>query len=89
MKNKRVSQLLQQGQRMGQKQPRNRFVVKANAKEIAFDQKSRSAMQSGIDKLANAVGLTLGPRGKLLPKLVLLAYRDFSCLLQVQFISFY
>ena len=54
-----MKQLLQQGQ----KQSRNRFVVKANAKEIAFDQKSRSAMQSGIDKLANAVGLTLGPRG--------------------------
>ncbi|KAK4286427.1 hypothetical protein QN277_002985 [Acacia crassicarpa] len=42
----------------------NRFVVKANAKEIAFDQKSRAAMQAGIDKLADAVGLTLGPRGR-------------------------
>ncbi|CAH9072314.1 unnamed protein product [Cuscuta epithymum] len=40
------------------------FVVKANAKEIAFDQKSRSALQAGIDKLADAVGLTLGPRGR-------------------------
>ncbi|XP_047980992.1 ruBisCO large subunit-binding protein subunit alpha-like [Salvia hispanica] len=60
LKNRKVKQLLQQGQ----KQSRNRFVVKANAKEIAFDQKSRSAMQSGIDKLANAVGLTLGPRGR-------------------------
>ncbi|KAG6436148.1 hypothetical protein SASPL_101032 [Salvia splendens] len=64
LKNGKVNQLLQQGQRIGQKQSRNRFVVKANAKEIAFDQKSRSAMQSGIDKLANAVGLTLGPRGR-------------------------
>ncbi|XP_042042015.1 ruBisCO large subunit-binding protein subunit alpha-like [Salvia splendens] len=64
LKNRKVNQLLQQGQRIGQKQSRNRFVVKANAKEIAFDQKSRSAMQSGIDKLANAVGLTLGPRGR-------------------------
>lgn len=63
LKNRRVSQL-QQGQKLGQKQHRNhRFVVRANAKEIAFDQKSRSAMQAGIDKLADAVGLTLGPRG--------------------------
>ncbi|KAL0417695.1 UNVERIFIED_CONTAM: RuBisCO large subunit-binding protein subunit alpha, chloroplastic [Sesamum radiatum] len=61
--NKRVSQL-QQGQKFGRKQAKNRFVVRANAKEIAFDQKSRAAMQSGIDKLADAVGLTLGPRGR-------------------------
>lgn len=55
---------MQQGQKFGRKQAKNRFVVRANAKEIAFDQKSRAAMQSGIDKLADAVGLTLGPRGR-------------------------
>ncbi len=38
--------------------------MRATAKEIAFDQSSRTALQSGIDKLANAVGLTLGPRGR-------------------------
>nr|GMD20349.1 ruBisCO large subunit-binding protein subunit alpha [Ipomoea batatas] len=43
---------------------KNRFVVRANAKDIAFDQKSRAALQAGIDKLADAVGLTLGPRGR-------------------------
>ncbi|KAH6765540.1 chaperonin-60alpha [Perilla frutescens var. hirtella] len=64
LKNRRVNQLVQRGQRIGQKQSKNRLVVRANAKEIAFDQKSRSAMQAGIDKLANAVGLTLGPRGR-------------------------
>jgi len=37
--------------------------VKANAKEIAFGQSSRAALQKGIDKLAGAVGLTLGPKG--------------------------
>lgn len=37
--------------------------MKAAAKEIAFDQQSRTALQAGIDKLADAVGLTLGPRG--------------------------
>lgn len=40
-----------------------RFVVRANAKDIAFDQKSRAALQAGVEKLANAVGVTLGPRG--------------------------
>ncbi|KAH6766305.1 chaperonin-60alpha [Perilla frutescens var. hirtella] len=63
LKNSRASQL-QQGQKFGQKQGKNRFLVRANAKDIAFDQKSRSAMQAGIDKLADAVGLTLGPRGR-------------------------
>ncbi|KAL7115829.1 hypothetical protein ACP275_04G205200 [Erythranthe tilingii] len=63
LKNRKVSQL-RQGQNFGSKQAKNRFVVRANAKEIAFDQKSRSAMQAGIDKLADAVGLTLGPRGR-------------------------
>lgn len=38
-------------------------MVRAKAKEIAFDQTSRSSLQSGVEKLANAVGVTLGPRG--------------------------
>ncbi|MCO5569178.1 hypothetical protein L7F22_022888 [Adiantum nelumboides] len=42
----------------------SRLVVKAEAKEIFFDQKSRAALQAGIDKLADAVGVTLGPRGR-------------------------
>ncbi|XP_047068749.1 ruBisCO large subunit-binding protein subunit alpha, chloroplastic isoform X2 [Lolium rigidum] len=41
-----------------------RLVVRAEAKEIAFDQKSRAALQAGVEKLANAVGVTLGPRGR-------------------------
>ncbi|KAG2628438.1 hypothetical protein PVAP13_3KG316600 [Panicum virgatum] len=41
-----------------------RFVVRADAKDIAFDQKSRAALQAGVEKLANAVGVTLGPRGR-------------------------
>lgn len=55
----------QQSNRLNYKQSNRRFVVKANAKEIAFDQSSRAALQAGIDKLTDAVGLTLGPRGKL------------------------
>ncbi|KAK1576503.1 hypothetical protein Q3G72_014493 [Acer saccharum] len=50
----------QQGQRVNYR----RVAVRASAKDIAFDQKSRSAMQSGIDKLTDAVALTLGPRGR-------------------------
>ncbi|KAI4322293.1 hypothetical protein L6164_022003 [Bauhinia variegata] len=50
--------------RINYRQSRNRFVVQASAKEIAFDQNSRTALQAGIDKLADAVGLTLGPRGR-------------------------
>lgn len=48
------------GKRIGR-----RLSVKAAAKDIEFDQKSRAALQRGIDKLADAVGLTLGPRGSL------------------------
>ncbi|KAL1817080.1 hypothetical protein ACET3Z_019654 [Daucus carota] len=65
---KRVNQL--QGQKVnyrpsnGGKSRGRRLAVRAAAKDIAFDQKSRAALQSGIDKLADAVGLTLGPRGR-------------------------
>lgn len=34
------------------------------AKQIIFDQNSRAALKRGIDKLANAVKVSLGPRGK-------------------------
>lgn len=43
---------------------RSRLVVRAAAKDISFDQASRVALQTGIDKLADAVGVTLGPRGR-------------------------
>ncbi|GMP98930.1 hypothetical protein CsSME_00046619 [Camellia sinensis var. sinensis] len=63
LRSRRVNQLLQ-GQKMNYNgvSSSRRFVVRAVAKEIAFDQSSRSALQVGIDKLADAVGLTLGPR---------------------------
>ncbi|KAH7690412.1 Chaperone tailless complex polypeptide 1 (TCP-1) protein [Dioscorea alata] len=41
-----------------------RFSVRATAKDIAFDQSSRTALQAGVEKLADAVGVTLGPRGR-------------------------
>jgi chaperonin GroEL len=34
------------------------------AKMIAFDQEARQAMQRGVAKLARAVKVTLGPRGR-------------------------
>ena len=40
-----------------------RFTARAEAKEILFDEECRYALQAGIDKLADAVGVTLGPRG--------------------------
>ncbi len=38
--------------------------VLSSAKEIIFDNESRRKMQIGINKLADAVGVTLGPRGE-------------------------
>ena len=35
-----------------------------SAKQIAFDQEARDAMQRGIGKLAKAVKVTLGPKGR-------------------------
>src|SRR5438094_10525224 len=34
------------------------------AKDIIFDEKARSRVQAGVDTLANAVKITLGPRGR-------------------------
>jgi len=34
------------------------------AKQIIFDEKARQALKAGVDKLANAVKVTLGPRGR-------------------------
>ncbi|KFK32357.1 hypothetical protein AALP_AA6G231100 [Arabis alpina] len=51
-------------QRISYSKSNRRFSVRANVKEIAFDQSSRAALQAGIDKLADCVGLTLGPRGR-------------------------
>src|SRR6478736_1233915 len=34
------------------------------AKDIIFDEKARSRVQAGVDTLANAVKVTLGPRGR-------------------------
>jgi len=42
----------------------HRVAARAEAKDIAFDADSRAKMQRGINKLARAVGVTLGPRGR-------------------------
>lgn len=46
------------------------IVKAADAKEIVFDNLSRKKMQDGINKLADAVGVTLGPRGELVTLLI-------------------
>ncbi|KAJ4970484.1 hypothetical protein NE237_003583 [Protea cynaroides] len=56
------SRRLNQGQKLSYWPRNRRFAVQARAKEIAFYQSSRTALQAGIDKLADAVGVTLGPR---------------------------
>jgi chaperonin GroL len=40
------------------------MVVRADAKDIVFDNDSRRRMQNGINKIADAVAVTLGPRGR-------------------------
>jgi len=47
----------------GSRGGKGRLAVRAAAKDITFGQDSRKAMQAGIDKLADSVGVTLGPRG--------------------------
>lgn len=39
-------------------------IVRAEAKDILFDNDSRRKMQIGINKIADAVAVTLGPRGR-------------------------
>ena len=39
------------------------FVVKAGPKRISFGKDCREALQAGIDKLADAVSVTVGPKG--------------------------
>ncbi|RVX02664.1 Chaperonin 60 subunit alpha 2, chloroplastic [Vitis vinifera] len=38
--------------------------VRAGPKRISFDRECREGLQAGIDKLADAVSLTLGPKGR-------------------------
>ncbi|XP_020224126.1 chaperonin 60 subunit alpha 2, chloroplastic-like [Cajanus cajan] len=41
-----------------------RFVVSAGPKKILFGKECRETLQAGIDKLADAVSLTVGPKGR-------------------------
>ncbi|GJX72749.1 chaperonin 60 subunit alpha 2, chloroplastic, partial [Tanacetum coccineum] len=42
---------------------RKMVVVKAGAKRVCFDKECRDGLVAGIDKLADAVSVTLGPKG--------------------------
>lgn len=53
-------------------------VVRAGPKKILFGKESREALQAGIDKLADAVSVTLGPKGYLaLISFTLLVFGSF------------
>ncbi|XP_058730654.1 chaperonin 60 subunit alpha 2, chloroplastic isoform X2 [Vicia villosa] len=41
-----------------------RFIVRASPKKISFGKECRQTLQAGIDKLADAVSLTVGPKGR-------------------------
>ncbi|KAJ6410868.1 hypothetical protein OIU84_007593 [Salix udensis] len=41
-----------------------KLVVRAGPKKISFGKDCREALQAGIDKLADAVSITLGPKGR-------------------------
>ena len=49
-------------------------MTRADAKDIVFDNVSRRRMQDGINKIADAVAVTLGPRGKIFKPLLALPY---------------
>ncbi len=38
--------------------------MSANAKELIFEEEARNKLREGIDKLADVVGVTLGPKGR-------------------------
>eukprot|EP00889_Picochlorum_renovo_P003487 jgi/Picre1/30517/NNA_005880.t1 len=48
----------------GSRNSRRSMVIRADAKDIYFDNDSRRKMQQGINKIADAVAVTLGPRGR-------------------------
>lgn len=63
------------------------LVVKAGPKRIAFDKECREGLLSGINKLADAVSVTLGPRGVHFLLWVVLVFRYFcSFICRVMFI---
>ncbi|XP_076890869.1 chaperonin 60 subunit alpha 2, chloroplastic-like [Bidens hawaiensis] len=41
-----------------------KLMVKAGAKRVSFDKECRRSLVAGIDKLADAVSVTLGPKGR-------------------------
>ncbi|XP_057971658.1 chaperonin 60 subunit alpha 2, chloroplastic [Malania oleifera] len=42
----------------------SRIVVRAGPKRVSFDKECRESLQAGIDKLADAVSITIGPKGR-------------------------
>jgi chaperonin GroEL len=55
---------LRKEKRKKQKQKKQKQKQNNMAKEIYFDVESRNGLKNGVDKLANAVKVTLGPKGR-------------------------
>lgn len=45
------------------KQKVKKLVVRAGPKRICFDKECRNGLLAGVDKLADAVSVTIGPKG--------------------------
>jgi hypothetical protein len=58
------SKVTSKATRAGASSRRASLKVNAEAKNLTFDMKARIKIQSGIDQLADAVAVTLGPRGE-------------------------
>lgn len=54
-------------------------MIRADAKDIIFDNDSRRKMQNGINKIADAVAVTLGPRGTIIAPLYLMDDNSANC----------
>ncbi|KAG5516068.1 hypothetical protein RHGRI_036950 [Rhododendron griersonianum] len=55
-----------------------KFVVRAGPKRISFDNECRATLVAGINKLADAVSVTLGPKGAVLIKEVASKTNDLA-----------
>jgi len=60
--------------------PRRRLVVRADVKVISTGEACRRGLAAGIDKLADAVAVTLGPKGGGAFLCLLLLCFSYACL---------
>lgn len=69
-----------------------RCVIRAGPKRVSFDKECRNGLLAGINKLADAVSVTIGPKGTLfLGFLIFFHFTNsrFFFVVQVQFLPHY